>query len=130
MARLTEENFIAPQARDQAETEAAIAGTRLAQALEQRTMADKELALARAQLAQRTIASPLSGVVVERYASTGERIENRPLLKVAQIDPLRVEVVLPSSQFGQDQGRTVGPGPARTRRAARRRPPRSPSSTA
>ena len=35
--------------------------------------------------------------------SAGERVENRPILKVAQIDPLRVEVVLPATQYGRVQ---------------------------
>ena len=98
-AELTQLKFVSDQAREQADTEAAMAGMKLAQVLEQQTLTAQELALARAQLAQRTVLSPLNGVVVDRYASVGERIENRPILKLAQIDPLRVEVVLPASQF-------------------------------
>ncbi len=98
-AELTTLKFVSDQAREQADTEASLATMKVAQALEQQTLAGQELALARAQLAQRTIASPISGVVVERYTSVGERIENRPILKIAQIDPLRVEVVLAASQF-------------------------------
>ncbi len=100
-AQLTEMKFVSSQARDQADAEAELARTRLAQAREQQALAAKELQLARAQLAQRTITSPIDGVVVERYAAAGERIENRPVFRVAQIDPLRVEVVLPAAMFGQ-----------------------------
>lgn len=98
-AELTHLQFVSAQAREQADTEATMAGMKLAQTLEQQTMAKQELALARAQLAQRTVRSPLNGVVVERYTAVGERIENRPILKLAQIDPLRVEVVMPASRF-------------------------------
>jgi RND family efflux transporter MFP subunit len=98
-AELTNLQFVSAQAREQADTEASMAGMKLAQTLEQQTVAQQELAMARAQLAQRTVRSPLDGVVVDRYTSVGERIENRPILKIAQIDPLRVEVVLPSSLF-------------------------------
>ena len=98
-AELTELKFVSDQAREQADTEASMADMRLAQALEQRRIATQELALAQAQLAQRTVQSPLNGVVVDRYTSVGERIENRPILKLAQIDPLRVEVVLPAAMF-------------------------------
>lgn len=100
-AELTELKFVSIQAREQAETEASMAAMRLAQTLEQQSLSARELQLARAQLAQRTISSPLSGVVVERYLSAGERVENRPIVKVAQIDPLRVELVLPSSEFSR-----------------------------
>lgn len=98
-AELTHLQFVSAQAREQADTEASMAGMKLAQTMEQQSVAKQELALARAQLAQRTVRSPLDGVVVERYSAVGERIENRPILKVAQIDPLRVEVVLPASLF-------------------------------
>ena len=98
-AELTDLQFVSNQARDQADSEASQAVMKLAQTLEQQSMSAQELALARAQLAQRTVLSPLSGVVVDRYVSVGERIENRPILKLAQIDPLRVEVVLPAAQF-------------------------------
>ena len=101
MATLTDLKFMSSQARDQADTEAALARMRLAQVEEQQALAEKELQMARAQLAQRTITSPLAGVVVERFVSPGERVENRPIFKIAQIDPLKVEVVLPASMYGQ-----------------------------
>ncbi len=100
-ATLTELNFVSGQAREQAETEAEMARMRLAQAVEQRELALKELEMARAQLQQRTLVSPLTGVVVDRLVSPGERVENRPVFRIAQIDPLRVEVVLPSALFGR-----------------------------
>ncbi|MCE2660023.1 MAG: efflux RND transporter periplasmic adaptor subunit [Rubrivivax sp.] len=100
-AQLTELNFVSSQVLDQAQTESTMARMRLAQAVEQQELALKELEMARAQLAQRTITSPLNGVVVDRLVSPGERVENRPVFKVAQIDPLRVEVVLPAALFGQ-----------------------------
>lgn len=98
---LTELNFVSGQALDQAKSESTLARMRLAQAIEQQELAHKELALARAQLQQRTLVSPLNGVIVDRLVSPGERVENRPVFKIAQIDPLRVEVVLPASMFGQ-----------------------------
>lgn len=100
-ATLTDLNFVSGQAREQADTEATMARMRLAQAVEQRDLAVQELEMARAQLQQRTITSPLNGVVVDRLVSPGERVENRPVFKIAQIDPLRVEVVLPSALFGR-----------------------------
>ena len=102
-AELTDLKFVSTQARDQADTEASIAAMRLAQAQEQRVLSRQEVQLARAQLAQRTVSSPIGGVVVDRYVSAGERVENRPIMKVAQIDPLRVEVVLPAAQYGRVQ---------------------------
>jgi membrane fusion protein, multidrug efflux system len=45
------------------------------------------------------IRSSIDGVVVERYMAPGEYVENRPILKLAQIDPLCVEVILPSEMY-------------------------------
>ena len=46
------------------------------------------------------IRSSVKGVVVERFLSPGEYIENQPILELAQIDPLNVEVILPVDMLG------------------------------
>lgn len=97
---LLAKNFISPQARDQAVSEARVAAMRYAQAQEQRVVAREEMGVARAQLGLRTIVAPFNGVVVERYLQAGARVEDKPVVKLAQIDPLRVEVVAPASRFG------------------------------
>lgn len=102
-AELAKLDFVSAQAVEQAETEAVAARLRLQQAREQQALAARELDVARAQVAQRTIVSPMTGVVVERYVTAGERVENKPLFKLAQIDPLRVDLVLAASQFGRLQ---------------------------
>src|SRR4029079_10229206 len=49
-----------------------------------------------------TLRSPINGVVVERHLVPGEyRNEQTPILTLAQIDPLRVEVFVPTSYYGQ-----------------------------
>ncbi len=98
---LYQKNFVSQQATDQAATEAQVAEMKLRQAREQQRLAQQELALAQAQLAQRTIRSPLNGVVVEKYLSEGERVEEKAVVKVATIDPLRVEVIVPASYFSK-----------------------------
>ena len=55
----------------------------------------------RAILQQRTIRSPVNGVVVERMLSAGEFVERDPILSIAQIHPLRVEVAVPLDRYGQ-----------------------------
>ncbi|MBL8384782.1 MAG: efflux RND transporter periplasmic adaptor subunit [Burkholderiales bacterium] len=92
--------FLSPQSLDQARAEARVAEERLAQTREARRTAEREHELAQAQLALRTIRAPSDGVVADRYLAVGERVEEKPLFRVAMIDPLRVEVVLPSALFG------------------------------
>lgn len=98
---LADKQFISSQALEQARAEAMVADNRLAQAREQRDVYAREHELAQAQLSQRTIRSPITGVIVERYLSPGERVEEKPIYRVAMINPLRVEVVLPATAYTQ-----------------------------
>lgn len=68
-------------------------------------IASLELSRAKALLAQRTIRSSIDGVVVERYVSPGESGKDQALFKIAQVNPLRVEVSAPARR-----SKTVKPG--------------------
>jgi len=92
---------VANHDKDQAATEILRVGHRLKKARENMTLAKFELKKAQAILNRCSIKSPISGVVVERYVSPGEYVNNQPLLRVAQIDPLRVEVIVPAQVFGR-----------------------------
>ena len=98
--QLVDREFLSKQALDQGRAEAEVAQQKLAQVLEQKRLWERELELAQAQLELRRIRSPSDGVVADRYLSPGERIEDKPIVRIATIDPLRVEVVLPSALFG------------------------------
>lgn len=97
---LAKREFISPQALDQARAEAEVADQKLEQAREQKRVWAREHELAQAQLAVRQIVSPVDGVIAERYMSAGERVEEKAIVRVATIDPLRVEIVLPAALFG------------------------------
>lgn len=86
---------------DEAETERQLAVLAREEADEAKKLAELELARAERVLALRSIRSPVDGVVVERYLSPSERVEQDPILRVAQIDPLNVEVILPAPMIGQ-----------------------------
>ena len=87
--------------KDEVATEASLAALELREVHEQRTLAKLELERAQAFLNQRFVKSPISGVIVERFKSPGEFVEDEPILRLAQLDPLSVEVILPASMFGQ-----------------------------
>jgi len=99
------ENMVSAQARDEAEAELRLAQSELKSAIENRDLARIEHQRAIEQLALRTLASPFDGVVVDRLLNPGDLAESgsgrKPVLKIAQIDPLRVDVVLPASLFGK-----------------------------
>jgi membrane fusion protein, heavy metal efflux system len=98
---LHEENFVSQTYLDKSKAEARVAGGRTEQAGERRRLAQREVQLAAAQLNQRSITSPIAGVVVERFLSPGEFVDQKPILRVAAIDPLRVDVLVPATAFGQ-----------------------------
>ena len=85
---------------DRVETETQIARYKLQQAKDNKHLAELELARAKELLDLQTIRSPIAGVVVDRYLNPGESVEDRPIAKIAQIDPLRIEVVAPVTLFG------------------------------
>lgn len=97
---LLAQDFVSGQAVEQARGEAEVAREKLNQVRGQQRIWLKEQQVAEAQLALRTVRSPFDGVVVERYINPGERVEERPLMRVAVIDPLRVELMVPTAQYG------------------------------
>ncbi len=69
------------------------------EALENKRLAEQELKRAMEVLNRMSIRSPINGVVVERLLSPGEYVETQPILKLAQIDTLNVEVILPVFRY-------------------------------
>ena len=49
----------------------------------------------------KNIRSPVDGVVVERFLSREKYVGEEPVMSIAQIDPLYVEVVIPVEEFGK-----------------------------
>jgi RND family efflux transporter MFP subunit len=97
---LVAQGFVSAQATDQARGEAEVARQKLRQVRAQQSISTEEHRVAEAQLALRTVRSPFSGVVVERYVNVGERVEERPLMRVAVINLLRVELMVPTAMYG------------------------------
>jgi len=86
--------------QDKAETEVALAKIELDKATENKKVAQLNLELALAELERRTIRSPIDGIVVDRYSMVGESVVDRTIMKLAQVDPLRVELIAPTEYFG------------------------------
>jgi len=100
-AELFERETVSLDLRDEVETKATLAGLELERARENHRIAALELEGALAALELRTIRSPVSGFVVERLMSPGEVVDEQTILRIAQVDPLRVEVILPSQMFSR-----------------------------
>ena len=98
---LLAQGFVSAQAADQANAEQEVAVQKLAQTQVQRQIWQSELRVAKAQLSQRTVYSPFDGVVLDRHVNQGERVEDKPLLRLAQMNPLRIELVVPAIYYGR-----------------------------
>ena len=98
---LVAQNFVSEQALEQARGELELATQKLNQVRSQQRIwvAGTPRRRTRSWRCARC-AAPFDGVVVERYVNPGERVEDRPLLRVAVIDPLRVELMVPTAQYG------------------------------
>lgn len=99
------QRYVSAQARDEAEAERRITEADLRDARENRQMAALEYRHALDLLNRRTLRSPFHGVVMERMLNPGDLAEagtgRKPILKLAQVEPLRVEVVLPLAAYGR-----------------------------
>jgi RND family efflux transporter MFP subunit len=98
---LRRQNFISEVAVEQARSEAEVAHRRVDAVREQQRAAASDTETARSQFAQRELAATIDGVVVDRYLHPGERVDDKPILRLARLDPLRVELVLPLSDLGR-----------------------------
>ena len=100
MKNLYSQKILPFQEWDEVETKKVLAEYELAEALENKRFAELELNRAIEVVYRMTIRSPVTGVVVERYLSPGEFVEDQPILKLAQVDPLNVEVIVPVDMLG------------------------------
>jgi RND family efflux transporter MFP subunit len=86
---------------DRLKTETRIAQLQVRQEKDNKRIAELEYRRARATLQKRTIHSPVEGVVMERFKAVGEYVDEDPILRVAQLDPLHVEVIVPVEYLGR-----------------------------
>ena len=102
---LHSQNFVAAQSRDETETEKRLAESELKDAVENQELARLEYRRSQDLLKLRSVRSPFDGYVVDRMLHPGDLAESgsgrKPILKLAQINPLRVEVVLPQDAYGK-----------------------------
>ena len=101
---LYKQNFVSVNARDEAQAEFRVATEQLRQAKENQKLAELEVNRSSEILAMRSIKSPFTGVVVNVLQKPGEFSSSNlkdPIIKLAEIDPLHVEVILPVALYGK-----------------------------
>jgi RND family efflux transporter MFP subunit len=108
MAKLWENNYIARAELDAAVAQLAIAESQYQNALEEVRIRQgllfqrrSELAIARQQLTDTVIISPMDGAVSERQGSVGQYlIAGAPVVTLVRMDPLRLRLPVPERQAG------------------------------
>lgn len=76
---------------------------RLRQAEENLKLREYELARAQAQLEEKRIYSTINGVVAERYKNEGEYVEDQPVFRLIQLNPLHIDAVFPMEYYSRIQ---------------------------
>ena len=97
---LYQQKVLSSDQMDETATEARVKQIQVQQAKETKRLAELDMRQASEILKRHIIRSPIRGVVVQRYLSPGESVVDKPILRLAQIDPLRAEVIIPVAYFG------------------------------
>jgi len=86
--------------KQQADTDHKLAVATLQEAKSNYELAQLEQKRAEQILERRTIRSLIDGVVIKISVDAGESVEDRPIMTIAEVDPLNVEVILPENMYG------------------------------
>ena len=101
---MSAERLMSGQDRDDAEGEMKTAAAELKLAEENRDVAALDANQQAGLLERRTLRAPFNGVVADQTLYAGEVVQpgdsQKSILKLAQLDPLRVHVILPRTAFG------------------------------
>ncbi|MDR3372599.1 MAG: efflux RND transporter periplasmic adaptor subunit [Ancalomicrobiaceae bacterium] len=93
--------IVSSQDFENAQAEYNVATQELSLAQLNKKMAEIELARTQAQLEQRTIRSPIDGIVTRRTLGPGEYVSPEVnIVTIARVDPLNVETYLPVRDYG------------------------------
>jgi RND family efflux transporter MFP subunit len=98
--KLLEEHGISEREVDDSRAQRDLSRIALVEARDNKRLAELDVRRAAAELEVRYIRSPIDGVVMERILSPMEQTKQTPVVKLAQIDPLRVEVFAPIALLG------------------------------
>ena len=99
--RLLEASNISRENADQVEREVQVSEWKLKQARELAETRKLELHRAQAQLRQKSVTSPFDGFVLDIFKYHGEYVEDQAIARLAQLDPLVIEAIVPMENFGQ-----------------------------
>lgn len=98
---LVDEENVSREIVDQVERDVQLSKWNLKEAEELATIRKFELLKAQEMLQQRTIKAPFDGYVLDTFKHRGEFVDDQVILRMAQLDPLVIEAIVPMEHFGQ-----------------------------
>ena len=101
MADLYKRSMISGKEMDQTQTETKLTQLQLNQALDNQKLAELEYARAKEVVERHIIRSPITGFIMDRFKTLGEYVDDQPIVRIAQLSPLYVEVIIPVEQMGK-----------------------------
>ena len=105
VVELRKQNYTSEELLDESAAEKRLAEAELQDALDNRRLAELDYKRQLEIIRLKSIVSPINGVVTERILNPGEFAEagvgRKPLLKLAEIEMLHVEVLLPVQSYEQ-----------------------------
>ena len=98
---LAQAQIVNANSLDELQTKVRESELKIREAVTEQRIAQLTALRSAAQLALKQIHTPIDGVITERKLSPGEYVyEQTPIMTIAQINPLNVELVLPADRYG------------------------------
>ncbi|MGH1373412.1 MAG: efflux RND transporter periplasmic adaptor subunit [Cellvibrionaceae bacterium] len=101
ITELYQKKAVSYRIKDEADREAKLSEWELQQARDLEDIRWLELKRAHAQLSQKIVRSSISGFVTKVHRFEGEYVEDQPIVRVVQLNPLFVEAIVPMKVFGR-----------------------------
>lgn len=101
IGKLYDRQTVSHKVKDEADREVELSTWELQQAKDLKEMRRLELQRAREQIKQKTILAPFDGFVLQKFKGEGEYVEDQPIVRIAQFDPLLIEAIVPMELFGK-----------------------------
>jgi RND family efflux transporter MFP subunit len=102
---LQQQKYVSMQDRDDSAAEVRVAEADLVEAKDNRQLARLDAKRLEAEIERRQLVSPINGIVIERLQHPGELAQagdaGVAILKIAQVDPARIEVIVPAARYGK-----------------------------
>jgi len=97
---LIDDENVSKEIVDQVERDVQLSNWNLKEAKEQARIRELELQTAEELLKQKTLTAPFGGFVLDTFKNQGEFVSDQAILRLAQLDPLVIEAIVPMEHFG------------------------------